>query len=199
MAHQRAAVMRRVLRRRGPTRRRGGAAKSPRGPSDGPPSSRRKLDRPEVGGVFVEREARGRPVVVAGVAGQDAAEVSLDEDEDVIQTVAPGRADELLGARVLPGAVWRRKDFVIGKPERNACNQATYSCETIGPSRRGGRDTLRRVAAEHGGRYRAPLRNLPNTHSMLRDPSVETVIYRFALSTNAIGDRQRQPFRGDDR
>jgi Putative undecaprenyl diphosphate synthase len=43
--------------------------------------------------------------------GQDATEVSLAEDEDVIQTLAPDGADEVLCEGVLPRAVRRRQDF----------------------------------------------------------------------------------------
>jgi hypothetical protein len=53
-----------------------------------------------------------RPVVVSEVAGQDAAKVSLVENEHVIQALAPDRADEPLGERVLPPALRRRENFV---------------------------------------------------------------------------------------
>ena len=39
--------------------------------------------------VLVEREVRARLMVVGEVAGQDTAQVSLAEDENVIQTLAP--------------------------------------------------------------------------------------------------------------
>jgi len=55
---------------------------------------RRELDRPEVRRVLVEREVGARLMVIGEVAGQDAAEVSLAEDEHVVQTLAPDRADE---------------------------------------------------------------------------------------------------------
>jgi hypothetical protein len=59
-----------------------------------------ELDRPDVGGVLVEREVGPRLVIVAEVAGQDATEVSVAEDEHVIQALAPDRADEpLRGSR----------------------------------------------------------------------------------------------------
>jgi hypothetical protein len=48
----------------------------------------RELDRPEVGRVLVQREVGPRLIVVAEVSGQDAAEVSLAEDEHVVQTLA---------------------------------------------------------------------------------------------------------------
>jgi hypothetical protein len=49
---------------------------------------RGKLDRPEVGCVLVEREMCTRLMVIGEVASQDVAEVSLAEDEHVIQTLA---------------------------------------------------------------------------------------------------------------
>jgi hypothetical protein len=73
---------------------------------------RGKLDRPEVGCVLVEREMGTCLMVVGEIAGQDAAEVSLAEDEHVIQALAPDRTDKALGKRILPGAVRRRGDFV---------------------------------------------------------------------------------------
>jgi hypothetical protein len=49
------------------------------------------LDRPEVGCVLVEREMCTRLMVIREVASRDVAEVSLAEDEHVIQTLAPRR------------------------------------------------------------------------------------------------------------
>jgi hypothetical protein len=50
-----------------------------------------ELDRPEVGRVLVEREVCARLMVIGKVTGQDAVEVSLAENEPVIQALAPGR------------------------------------------------------------------------------------------------------------
>src|SRR3989454_2743115 len=58
-----------------------------------------------VGRILVEREVSARPVVVREVAGESAAQVPFAEDEDVIQTLAPDRADEPLREGILPGAV----------------------------------------------------------------------------------------------
>src|SRR5918995_433220 len=55
---------------------------------------RGELDRPEAEGVLVEREVGTRLMVVGEVSGRDAAEMSLAEDEHVVQTLAPDRADE---------------------------------------------------------------------------------------------------------
>jgi len=74
------------------------------------------LDGPDVGGVLVEREVRASPMIVADVAGQDATQVSLPEDEDMIQALAPDRADAPLREGILPRAVRRGKDFLDTHP-----------------------------------------------------------------------------------
>ena len=70
------------------------------------------FDGPQVGGVLVEREMCTRLMVVGKVAGQDAMEVSLAENENAIQALAPDRADEPLRERVLPRAVRRREHLL---------------------------------------------------------------------------------------
>jgi hypothetical protein len=50
-------------------------------------------------------------MVVGEVAGQDAVEVSLAENENVIQTLAPDRSDQALGEGIVPRAVRCREDF----------------------------------------------------------------------------------------
>jgi hypothetical protein len=45
---------------------------------------------------------RAGVLVVVAVRGQDAAQVALVEDHDVIQTLATNRTDYALNARVLP-------------------------------------------------------------------------------------------------
>ena len=95
---------------------------------------RGELDRPEVGCVLVEREMGARLMVIGEVAGQDAAQVSFAEDEDVIQTLAPDRTDEALGERILPRAVRRRENFLDphalhAVPERLAIDLVTIAEE----------------------------------------------------------------------
>jgi hypothetical protein len=51
-------------------------------------------------------------MVIGKVAGQDSAQVSFAQDENVVETLAPDRTDQALGERILPGAVRRREDFV---------------------------------------------------------------------------------------
>src|SRR5260370_629627 len=76
-------------------------------PAEVPP-----LNWPAVGRILVEREVSTRPVVVGEVAGEGAAQVPFAEDEDMIQTLAPDRADEPLREGVLPRAVGRRQDLI---------------------------------------------------------------------------------------
>ena len=75
------------------------------------PAELRPLDWPCVGCIFVEREMGSGPVIVREVAGQKAAQVAFAQDEDMIQTLAPDRADEPLREGVLPRALRRREDF----------------------------------------------------------------------------------------
>src|SRR5881296_3233261 len=67
----------------------------------------RWLDGSSIGRIFVEREMSARPVIIGKVARQGAAQVSFAKDENVIQTLAPDRADDPLRKGVLPGAVRR--------------------------------------------------------------------------------------------
>ena len=55
---------------------------------------------------------RASPVIVGEVAGQDAAQAAFAENQNVIQTLAPDRADEPLREGILPWAVRRREDFL---------------------------------------------------------------------------------------
>src|ERR1700730_16253115 len=50
-------------------------------------------------------------LVVVDVRGEDAAQMALVEDHDVIQTLAANRTDHALDVRVLPGRSWRRDDL----------------------------------------------------------------------------------------
>src|SRR5262245_2173793 len=71
-----------------------------------------ELDRPEVWSVLVKREMGTRSMVVHEVAGQNASQMPLAENDDMVQALASHRADELLGERILPRAVRRREDFL---------------------------------------------------------------------------------------
>jgi hypothetical protein len=66
-------------------------------------ASRRKVDGPDVGCVLGEREMRASFVIVAEVAGQDAAQVSFPEHENMIQALASDGANEPLGEGICQG------------------------------------------------------------------------------------------------
>jgi hypothetical protein len=71
----------------------------------------RRLDRPSVGGILVEREVSASPVIVREIRREQTSQVPLAEDEHVIQTLAPDRTDQALRKRVLPRAVRRCENF----------------------------------------------------------------------------------------
>jgi hypothetical protein len=53
--------------------------------------------------VLVERKMRSRLMMILKIARQDAAQVTLAEDDNVIQAFTSDRTDETLGVGVLPG------------------------------------------------------------------------------------------------
>ena len=71
------------------------------------PAELRWLDWPSVGCIFVEREVSARPVIVRKVAGQDAVQVAFAQNEDMVEALAPDRADESFREGVLPRALGR--------------------------------------------------------------------------------------------
>jgi hypothetical protein len=72
----------------------------------------RRLDSPSVGCVLVEREVSASTMIVREVRCQDAFEMPLAKNDDMVQALASHRADEPLGEGVLPGTVRRREDFL---------------------------------------------------------------------------------------
>src|SRR5262249_23266437 len=62
--------------------------------------------------VLVEREVRARLMVIREVASQDSAQVSVAEDENVVETLAPDRTDQALREWILPRAVRRRENLL---------------------------------------------------------------------------------------
>jgi hypothetical protein len=96
-----------------------------------------ELDGSAVRRIFAEREMRARLMVIGEVVGQDAAQMSFAEDQNVIQTLAADRADEALRERVLPRTLRRRKDFVDAHalhsmPKRRAVDLITVAQEIRG-------------------------------------------------------------------
>jgi len=73
---------------------------------------RGKLDGPQGGGVLAEGEMCSRLMIIGDVASEDAVEVTLAKDENVMQTLAPDRTDQALRTGVLPRTV-RRRDHLL--------------------------------------------------------------------------------------
>src|SRR3977135_1050097 len=67
---------------------------------------RRRLYGPRVGTILVQREMRPAVVVIVKVCRQHTAQVTLIEDDDVIETFAADRADDALDIGILP---WRSR------------------------------------------------------------------------------------------
>src|SRR5262249_3258951 len=72
----------------------------------------RRLDRPPVGCILVEREVSAGPVIVREVGGEDAAQVPLAEDDDMLPARALDRANESLREGVLRRALWGRENLL---------------------------------------------------------------------------------------
>jgi hypothetical protein len=64
------------------------------------------LYEPRLGAILVQREMRPAVVVILKVLGQHMAQVTLIEDDDVIETFAADRADDALDIGILP---WRSR------------------------------------------------------------------------------------------
>ena len=60
------------------------------------------LYRARLGAILVEREMRAASVVVFKICRQHTAQVTVIEDDDVIETFATDRADDALDIGVLP-------------------------------------------------------------------------------------------------
>src|SRR5271166_3649324 len=61
------------------------------------------LDRARDGAIFIEGKMGACSMVVVDVQRQDAAQMALVEDHNVIQVLTANRADHALGIWVLPG------------------------------------------------------------------------------------------------
>jgi hypothetical protein len=75
-------------------------------------SQRRWLDRPPVRRLLGEGEVGASVVVIRKVASQDAAKVTLAQDDHVVEAVAPNRADQAFGERILPRTSSSREDLL---------------------------------------------------------------------------------------
>jgi len=71
----------------------------------------RPLNWSAVGCVLVERQVSAGPMIVGEVRGQDASQMPLGENDDMVQALASHRANEPLREGILPGTARGRDDF----------------------------------------------------------------------------------------
>ena len=88
---------------------------------------------PRLGAILVQREMRPAPVVITKVRRQHTAQVTLIEDDDVIETFAADRADDALDVGILP---WRSRcsDDLLDRHRLN-----TIAEDLVGPKNWTGR------------------------------------------------------------
>jgi len=106
---------------------------------------------PDVRCILVEREVSSGAVIIREVACPDAAQVPLAQNEDLVETTAPDRADEPFHDGMLPRALWGRGHFTDAHaldsvPERVAVDLVAIAVEIQRGSvvREGVHDLLRR-------------------------------------------------------
>ena len=64
------------------------------------------LDGARLRCILLEREMRSRAVVVAKITVQTATEMSLAQDDHVVEKLTAEGADDSFGEGVLPGGAW---------------------------------------------------------------------------------------------
>ena len=74
---------------------------------------------------------RPSAAIVREVLGHDAAQVPFAKDEDVIEALAAGRADEPLREGGLPGARGRRPDFTDPHASHSLSERVTVDAVAI--------------------------------------------------------------------
>jgi hypothetical protein len=62
-----------------------------------------RLSWARFGTILVEREMRPRPMIILNIGRQGAAQVTLIENDNVIETLVPNRANDPLDISILPG------------------------------------------------------------------------------------------------
>ena len=71
-----------------------------------------RFDGTWLGRFLVEREMRSGSVVVVQVASQDPPQVTLAENDDVVQAFPTDRADDPLDVRILPERARRNENLL---------------------------------------------------------------------------------------
>jgi hypothetical protein len=93
-------------------------------------ATRWRLDRPRDGRILVQGEIRAPRVIVSEVALEVAVQRALVPHDDVIEALAPKRADHAFNERILPGRTSRRQHFLDahllhGPPKIRSVNRVT--------------------------------------------------------------------------
>ena len=70
-------------------------------------------------------------MVMGEVAVQDAAQMPLAEDENVIQALASGRTDQALHEGILPGTVRRGENFLDSHAPHSVAELLTVNLVTV--------------------------------------------------------------------
>ncbi len=71
-----------------------------------------RFDGTWLGRVLFEREMRSGSVIVVQIASQDPPQVTLAENDDVVQAFPTDRADDPLDVRILPGRARRDENLL---------------------------------------------------------------------------------------
>ena len=75
------------------------------------PTHCRRLNRSPDWRVLAERQVSPGPFIVVEVGLQDAAKTGFIEDDHMIPTLTPNRADQALDVGILPGRLRRSENF----------------------------------------------------------------------------------------
>jgi hypothetical protein len=76
------------------------------------PASVSQKDGARLGTIHGQRQMGPPAVIIGNVAGQDALEMLLMQDEHMIQALAPDTPNQTLDVRVLPRTLWGDAYFV---------------------------------------------------------------------------------------
>src|SRR5258707_12299352 len=74
--------------------------------------------------ILVQRPMCSDGVVVMGVRFQNATQMRLAQDNDVVYTLTPDRSDQPFGKAVLPGRGWRGRLVPDAHGAQSACDDA---------------------------------------------------------------------------
>ena len=91
----------------------------------------RRLNWASVGRILVEREVSASLVIVREVRGEEASQVPLAENDNVVEALAPDRADESLREGILPRAVRDRENFTDSHTRHTLPEDVTVDCVAV--------------------------------------------------------------------